>query len=277
MGRGSAIVGGMSGKRKTAIVTGASSGIGEYFARMLAARGYDVVVAARRLDRLEALAKDIESKHGVKVTPIKLDLGVSGAAEALFAKTEGAGMEVEVLINNAGFGTQGYFPEIPWAKTAEQIQLNVVSLTEATYRFVGAMRARQKGHVLNVASIGAYMPVPGYATYAAGKAYVRNFSEALDHELRGSGVRVCCLCPGPTETEFIAVAGQSIPAWQKIAFMSAERCARIGMRALFGGRRLIVAGLLNTLTMLSLRWTPRRVITFFAAVFMEGPRPSLPG
>jgi short-subunit dehydrogenase len=266
----------MGKSRKTAIVTVASSGIVEHFARMLAARGYDVVVAARRLDRLEALAKDIEGKHDVKVTPIKLDLGVSGAAEALFAETEGAGMEVEVLINNAGFGTQGYFPEIPWAKTAEQIQLNVVSLTEATYRFVGAMRERRKGYVLNVASIGAYMPVPGYATYAAGKAYVRNFSEALDHELRGSGVRVCCLCPGPTETEFIAVAGQSIPAWQKIAFMSAERCARIGMRALFGGRRLIVAGLLNTLTMLSLRWTPRRVITFFAAVFMEGPRPKLP-
>ena len=276
MGCASAIVRGMGKSRKTAIVTGASSGIGEHFARMLAARGYDVVIAARRLERLEALAKDIEAKHEVNVTPIQLDLGVSGAAEALFAQTEGAGMEVEVLINNAGFGTQGYFPEIPWAKTAEQIQLNVVSLTEATYRFVGAMRARRKGHVLNVASIGAYMPVPGYATYAAGKAYVRNFSEALDHELRGSGVRVCCLCPGPTETEFIAVAGQAIPAWQKIAFMSAERCARIGMRALFGGRRLIVAGLLNTLTMLSLRWTPRRVITFFAAVFMEGPRPSLP-
>lgn len=266
----------MGTSRKTAIVTGASSGIGEHFARMLAARGYDVVIAARRLERLEALAKDIESKHEVTVTPIKLDLGVAGAAEALFERTEGAGMEVEVLINNAGFGTQGYFPEIPWAKTAEQIQLNVVSLTEATYRFVGAMRGRRKGYVLNVASIGAYMPVPGYATYAAGKAYVRNFSEALDHELRGSGVRVCCLCPGPTETEFIAVAGQSIPAWQKIAFMSAERCARIGMRALFGGRRLIVAGLINTLTMLSLRWTPRRVMTFFAAVFMEGPRPSLP-
>ena len=272
----SAIVRGMGTSRKTAIVTGASSGIGEHFARMLAARGYDVVIAARRLERLEALAKDIESKHDVTVTPIKIDLGVAGAAEALFAETEGAGMEVEVLINNAGFGTQGYFPEIPWAKTAEQIQLNVVSLTEATYRFVGAMRARRKGYVLNVASIGAYMPVPGYATYAAGKAYVRNFSEALDHELRGSGVRVCCLCPGPTETEFIAVAGQAIPAWQKIAFMSAERCARIGMRALFGGRRLIVAGLINTLTMLSLRWTPRRVMTFFAAVFMEGPRPSLP-
>lgn len=263
-------------KRKTAIVTGASSGIGEHFARMLAARGYDVVIAARRLDRLEALAKDIESKHEVRVTPIQIDLGVPGGAEALFAKTEGVGIEIEVLINNAGFGTQGFFPEIPWSKTAEQIQLNIVSLTELTHRFVAAMRARRKGYVLNVASIGAYMPVPGYATYAAGKAYVRNFSEALAHELRGTGVRVCCLCPGPTETEFVAVAGQTIPAWQKMAFMSAERCARIGIRALFGGRRLIVSGLVNTLVMWSLRWVPRRVITWSAALFMEGPRPALP-
>src|SRR5690606_19755301 len=140
----------------------------------------------------------------------------------------------------------------------------------------GKMLERRRGYVLNVASIGAYLPTPGYATYAAGKAYVRNFSEALDHELRGRGVRVCCLCPGPTETEFIAVAGQSLPDWQKIAFMSAERCARIGMRALFGGRRLVVAGLLNTLAMWSLRCAPRRAITFVAALFMEGPRPASP-
>ncbi len=263
-------------KRKTAVVTGASSGIGEHFARILAARGYDVVIAARRLERLEALAKDIEAKHDVRVTPIEVDLGVPGGAEALLEKTDGAGMEVEVLVNNAGFGTQGFFPEIPASKTAEQIQLNIVSLTELTHRFVGPMLARRLGYVLNVASIGAYMPVPGYATYAAGKAYVRNFSEALAHELRGTGVRVCCLCPGPTETEFIAVAGQTIPAWQNIAFMSAERCARIGMRALFGGRRLIVSGIVNTLLMWSLRWAPRRLITWSAALFMEGPRPALP-
>jgi short-subunit dehydrogenase len=259
---------------KTAVVTGASSGLGACFARMLAARGYDVVIAARRLERLEALAKEIEAAHGVRVTPIAIELSEPGAAEALFAQTEG--MEVEVLVNNAGFGTQGFFPEIPWAKMAEQIQLNVVSLTALTHRFVGPMRARRRGYVLNIASIGAYMPVPGYATYGAGKAFVRNFSEALAHELRGTGVRVCCLCPGPTETEFVAVAGQSIPAWQKIAFMSAERCARIGMRALFGGRRLIVSGVANTLLMWSLRFVPRRLMTWSAAIFMEGPRPALP-
>lgn len=258
--------------RTTAIVTGASSGIGAQCARLLAARGYDVVVVARRIERLEALAKEIEAAHGVRATPIQLDIAAPGAAQSLFAKTAGAGMVVEVLVNNAGFGTQGFFPDIPWEKTAEQLQLNVVSLTELSQRFTAAMRARGGGYVLNVASIGAYMPVPGYATYAAGKAYVRNFSEALAHELRDSGVRVCCLCPGPTETEFIAVAGQSVPAWQKIAFMSAERCARIGIRALFRGRRLVVSGFLNTLMMWWLRWLPRRLITWSAGLFMEGPR-----
>ncbi len=262
--------------RKTAIVTGASSGIGEHFARLLAQRGYDLVIVARRLDRLEALAKEIEAAQKVRVTPIELDLGAPGAAEALFANTEGAGVEVEVLVNNAGFGTQGFFPQIPWTTTSQQIQLNVVALTDLTYRFVGPMVARRRGYVLNVASIGAYMPVPGYATYAAGKAYVRNFSEALAHELRGTGVRVCCLCPGPTETEFIAVAGQTLPAWQKIAFMSAARCAKIGVGALFGGRRLIVSGFANTLLMWWLRFVPRRIVTWSAALFMEGPRPKLP-
>jgi short-subunit dehydrogenase len=255
--------------RKTAIVTGASSGIGEHVARLLAARGYDLVVVARRLPRLEKLKGEIEAAHGVAVTPMQADLSEPGAAEALFARTEGAGLEVEVLINNAGFGTQGHFPDIPWSKSAEQMQLNVIALTELTWRFVTPMKARGRGWILNVASIGAYMPVPGYATYGAGKAYVRNFSEALAFELRRTGVRVCCLCPGPTETEFIDVAGQKLSAMEKLAFMSAERCARIGVRALFGGRRLIVSGWMNTLTMWMLRFLPRRWITWGAALFME--------
>lgn len=255
-------------------MTGASSGIGEHVARLLAARGYDLVIVARRLERLEALEKEIEAKHGVAVTPVKLDLSANGAAETLFAQTEGAGMEVEVLINNAGFGTQAHFPTIPWAKTAEQIQLNVVALTELTWRFLSTMKARDRGFVLNVASIGAYLPVPGYSTYAAGKAYVRNFSEALAHELRGTGVRVCCLCPGATLTEFTDVAGHKVPEWQKITMMSAERCARVGVSALFSGRRLIVSGFWNTVTMWMLRWLPRRIATWCAAIFMEGPRPA---
>ncbi len=253
----------------TAIVTGASSGIGECAARQLAERGMNLVIVARRKERLEKLKEEIEAKSKVKVEVLALDLSAEGAAERLYEATEGAGTEIEVLINNAGFGTQGQFADIPWSKSSEQMRLNIFSLTELTHRFLVKMKTRDRGYILNVASIGAYMPVAGYATYAAGKAFVRNFSEALAHELRRTSVRVCCLCPGPTETEFIDVAGQKISAVEKLAFMSADRCARIGLRALFGGRRLIVSGFLNTLMMFWLRFFPRRVITWGAALFME--------
>jgi len=227
---------------------------------------------ARRAERLDALAADLRATHGITATPIALDLTQPGAAETLFARTEGAGIPIDVLVNNAGFGTQGWFPRIEWSKTAEQLQLNIVSLTELTWRFVHAMRDRGRGRILNVASIGAYLPTPGYATYAAGKAYVRNFSEALDFELRGTGVHVCCLCPGPTNTEFTAVAGHKISALERRAFMSADRCARIGLRALFAGRRLIVSGWLPSLVMWLTRFAPRRLVTRITAVFMQGPR-----
>jgi len=260
----------------TALVTGASSGIGESMARQLAAAGADVVLTARRRDRLEALAAALREAHGVRVDVVALDLSEPGAAERLFAATEGQGRAVDVLVNNAGFGTQESFADIPWERTAEQIQLNVVALTELTHRFVQAMLARDRGWVLNVASIGAYMPVPSYATYAAGKAYVRNFTEALAHELRRTHVRVCCLCPGGTATEFLQVAGQELPRIFELALMSPERCARIGLRALFAGRRNVVAGWSNTLMMFALRFLPRRAIVRLAALIMEKPRPALP-
>ena len=254
---------------KTAIVTGASSGIGESAARQLAARGMHLVIVARRQERLEKLKAEIEASSNVRVDVLALDLSDPDAPHRLFAATEGKGTSIDVLINNAGFGTQGQFAEIPWSKTSEQMRLNIFSLTELTHRFLAKMKERDRGFILNVASIGAYMPVAGYATYAAGKAYVRNFSEALAHELRRTAIRVCCLCPGPTETEFLTVAGQQVSGFEKLAFMSAERCARIGLRALFGGRRLIVSGFFNTLTMFWLRFLPRRVVTWAAALFME--------
>ena len=145
----------------------------------------------------------------------------------MFQATEGAGKAVDILINNAGFGTQERFDRLAWEKSAEQIQLNIVSLTELTHRFLAPMLARGRGHVLNVSSIGAYMPVPFYATYAAGKAYVRNFSEAVAAELAGTNVRVCSLCPGGTKTEFLEVFGQRSTWLVEAAMMSADRCARI--------------------------------------------------
>ena len=241
----------LSGKR--ALVTGASSGIGVELARQLAAMGADLVLTARRRERLDALAAELRERHNRTVEVVVQDLAAPGAAAALEA---------------AGFGTRGGFSEIPWETTARQLQLNVVALTELCRRFVGPMGDQGGGWILNVASIGAYLPVPAYATYAAGKAYVRSFSEALAFELKDRGIRVCCLCPGPTETEFVEVAGQALVPWQRSFFMSAERCARIGLRALFGGRRNVVAGATNKMMMGSLRLVPRRTATWLAARLM---------
>jgi short-subunit dehydrogenase len=257
----------------TALVTGASSGIGEAIAQQLAARGTDLILTARRGDRLEALAEAVREKYGVRVEVIPLDLGSPGAAEELFQRTEGAGRRVDVLVNNAGFGVHESFTDIAWERTQAQLQLNIVSLTQLTHRFVRAMVARDRGWVLNVASVGAYMPVPSYATYAASKAYVRNFSEALAHELRRTSVRVCSLCPGATATEFMQVAGHDVPASMRFALMSPERCARIGLRALFGGRRNVVAGWSNAIAMWLLRFTPRWVVVRLAALAMSAPPP----
>jgi short-subunit dehydrogenase len=262
----------------TALVTGASSGIGEAMARQLAERGADVILTARRGDRLEAVAATLRAAHGVRVDVLPLDLGAPGAAEELFARTEGQGRHVDVLVNNAGFGVHERFTDIAWDRTAAQLQLNVVALTELTHRFSRAMLGSGRGWILNVASVGAYMPVPSYATYAAGKAYVRNFTEALAFELRGTPVHVCCLNPGATATEFMNVAGHQVPRGGSIALMSAERCARIGLRALFAGRRNVVAGWSNVFATLVFRLLPRFAITRVAAIFMSAPPPlALPG
>ncbi len=262
---------------KTALVTGASSGIGRAFAQLLAARGANLVVVARRQAELDKLAAEVTAKHQVKVEVIALDLSSPSAPADLYARTEGAGTAIDILINNAGFGTHQYFLEQPWDKVREQLQLNMISLTELSHRFGGAMARRGRGHLLNVASIGAYTPCPTYATYSAGKAYVRDFTEALAHELASRGVRVCCLCPGGTESEFHQVAGQTVPGWMRaVAFMSAEKCARIGLRALFGWRRNVVSGISNKIGMWFLRFIPRRMIVWIGARSMGQPRLAAP-
>ena len=262
----------------TALVTGASSGIGEAMARQLAEGGADVILTARRGDRLDTLAAALREAHGVRVDVVALDLGTPSAAEELFARTEGEGRHVDVLVNNAGFGVHERFTDIAWDRTAAQLQLNIVSLTELTHRFSRAMLGRGRGWILNVASLGAYMPVPSYATYAAGKAYVRNFTEALSYELRGTPVHVCCLNPGATATEFMDIAGHEVPRGGSFALMSPERCARIGLRALFAGRRNVVAGWSNAFATLLFRLLPRFAVTRLAALFMSAPPPlALPG
>jgi short-subunit dehydrogenase len=262
-------------KGRTALVTGASSGLGVAFARHLAAHGADLVITARREENLRALAAELSARHGVKVDVIALDLAEPTAAKTLFDRTEGAGRAIDVLVNNAGGGIHQNFVDIAWEQTARQIQLNVTSLTETTHRFAKAMLARGRGWVLNVSSIGAYTPSPTYATYSAGKAYVRDFTEALAYELRETPVRVCCLCPGGTLTEFHRAAGHELPPIFRSTFMTAEKCARIGLNALFGWRRNVVAGVTNKIAMWLLRFLPRRMIVWTAAITMGAP--SAPG
>jgi short-subunit dehydrogenase len=256
---------------KTALVTGASSGIGVAFARLLAARGADLVITARREDNLRKLAAELSEAHGVKVHVVALDLSEPGAVEKLYAETEGAGRAVDVLVNNAGGGTHKYFVDTEWARLAQMIQLNLVALAQLTHLFVRDMIRRGGGYVLNVASIGAYTPTPSYATYAATKAFVRDFSEAIAYELAGTPVRVCCLCPGGTLTEFHQAAGQTLPAVYKVAFQSAEACAKVGLSALFRGRRNVVAGLFNKVSMFLLRFLPRRTMVWITALTMRKP------
>ncbi len=251
-------------RERWALVTGASSGIGTELARQLAGRGMNLVITARREARLQALAEELSTKHGVKVDVIAADLSVRDSAQALFDQTEGAGRQIDVLINNAGFGTLSPFLDKAWEVFDQQMQLNLRTLAQMTHLFATAMKARNCGYLLNVASIGAYLPCPQYATYGAGKAFVRNFTEALAYELRDSGVKVCCLCPGGTRTEFMEVAGHEVAAWQMKFLMPAETCAAIGLRALFAGRRNIISGYLNSMMMFTLRFLPRRVCVWIA-------------
>ena len=261
-------------KGQTALVTGASSGIGVAFARQLAASGADLVITARRKENLEALAKELAEKHAVKVDVVALDLSEPGSPGKLWDATEGAGKKIDVLVNNAGGGIQQYFVETSWERIARQMQLNMLSLTELTHRFSRAMKARGRGAILNVSSIGAYTPTPTMATYSAGKAYVRDFTEALAFELKDTPVRVCCLCPGGTESEFHATAGQTLSKTVRATFMSAEDCARIGLRALFSGRRNIVSGFVNALSVFFMRFTPRRLLIWATAKTLGPPKPS---
>jgi uncharacterized protein len=259
----------MNLKGKRALVTGASSGIGAEMAKLLAARGLNLVITARRADRLEALAAEIKAEHAIEVDVLPLDLSAPGAALVLYQKTEEAGKKIDVLINNAGFGIQSHFADCAWERTHQQLQLNIVALSELTWRFMNVMKTRGGGYILNVASIGAYIPSPYYAAYTAGKAYVRNFTEAVSYEAKASGVKITCLCPGPTDTEFLTTAGhKDLPAIGKLIFMSPKRCARIGLSALFGWRVNIISGWLNKLMMLALRLTPRWLMIRISAFTM---------
>ena len=256
-------------KGRRALVTGASSGIGSALARTLAAEGADVLIVARRQARLDALAAEIRADHGVEVDVLATDLAVPGAAETVFAYATQGGKCVDVLVNNAGFGDYRYFLDAEWSRYVDLIQLNITTLTALCHRFLPSMVERGFGHVMNIASVAAYLPNPSFAVYAGSKVYVRNFSEALDCELKGTGVRVICVSPGGTRTEFLDQAGQKLKKSGELAMMTSARCARIAVRKMLAGRRSVVIGFMNALTMYSVRFLPRAWMPAMAKFTMD--------
>ena len=238
-----------------ALITGASAGLGVDFARQLAAKGYRLVLVARRKDRLDALAAELGHARAVAC-----DLGAPGAVAELMADIRAAGETVSVLVNNAGFGLGGKFAILNGARQRSMIDLNCGALTELAHAVLPDMLAKKKGAILNVASTAAFQPGPGMAVYFATKAFVLSFTEALHEELRDQGIRVTALCPGPTATEFGEVAGfGKISAFEKIAATS-EVVVRAGLDGLEAGKAIVVPGLLNKVGVQGHRLLPRGLL-----------------
>ena len=245
---------------RTALITGASSGIGEELARCFANGGFELVLVARSADKLLALAEELQAAHGVAVRVQPTDLSLPGAAAALAAALKRRHVTVDVLVNNAGVLEQGAFRDIDAARHQQLIDLNVSGLTAMLAQFVPGMCERGWGRVLNVASIAAFQPVPTLATYAATKAYVLSLTEALSEELKGSGVSLTALCPGITATQMVRRATAANDKLGKLpAFMigAAAEVAAEGYRACLNGEVIRVPGVLNLAGTLAARATPK--------------------
>lgn len=242
----------------TTLITGASSGIGEAFARKLAARGRNVLLVARSEDKLIALCNELGRLTSIRAQYVALDLQQPDAPLQLFEETKKRELEVEMLINNAGFGSMGDFGKLDLEHELEIIQLNVRSLVELAHRFLGPMRERKRGTIINVASTAGFQPVPYMATYAATKAFVLSFSEALWDENRAHGVHVMALCPGVTETNFFEAAGIDRPPMRTV--QTPEEVVETALRALNRKKSLVISGWANWFVVEAERFVPRSAV-----------------
>ncbi|MFL6734190.1 MAG: SDR family NAD(P)-dependent oxidoreductase [Sphingomicrobium sp.] len=245
----------MFASRAITLITGASAGLGVDFARQLSAKGHRLVLAARRGDRLETLAAELGNARAITI-----DLGKPGAAAKLMADIAATGEQVEVLVNNAGFGLGGRFAELDGPRQREMIDLNIATLTDLCRIVAPQMIERRSGAILNVASTAAFQPGPGMAVYFATKAYVLSFTEALHEELKPFGIKVSALCPGPTKTEFGRVAGFG----EKGAFdrmsMDSAAVVRIGIEGLDHNKAVVITGAMNKIGAASTRFVPRSIV-----------------
>lgn len=247
---------------ETALVTGASGGIGEELARLLAAGGANLVLVARSHDKLAALARDLSAAHRVQARALACDLSAPDATDRIVAELRAHGIAVDILVNNAGFATYGLFVETPADEEARLLQVNIVALTNLTKRLLPGMVERRHGRVLNVASTAGFQPGPLMAVYYASKAYVLSLSEALANETEGTGVSVTCLCPGPTKTGFQDRARmRESKLFTTLAVMNAADVARAGYDGMMAGRAIVIPGLSNKLAVQVLRVSPRAMAT----------------
>ena len=257
-------------ERKTALITGASSGIGLDLAHLFAADRWDLVLVARSEGKLRETAAELEKQFGISATVLPADLAKPDAAHEIDGALAAKGIEIEALVNNAGFGDRGAFWESDERTELEMLQVNIVALTQLTRLLLPKMVARNSGRILNVASTAAFQPGPYMAVYYASKAYVLSFSEAVADELRNTKVTVTALCPGPTATGFASVAGtESTNLFRLSKPMRSDDVARLGYKGMLAGRRLVVTGMRNKLLAQAVRVSPRRMVTMIARKMQE--------
>ncbi len=251
-----------STSQQTALITGASGGIGYEFARVLARNGYNLVLVARSEDKLKQLAVDLENNQGITAKVIAQDLATPTAPDELYQTLQNEGVTIDILINNAGFATYGHFVELDLQRELQMMQLNMMTLTHLTGLFGRAMVARKRGKILNVASTAAFQPGPLMAVYYATKAYVLSFSEALANELQGTGVTVTALCPGPTESGFQARASmEDSKLVSGGGLMTSDEVAEVGYQGLMTNKTVVIPGFKNRMLALTPRFLPRNLVT----------------
>jgi uncharacterized protein len=247
---------------QTALITGASGGIGYELAKLFAKDHYNVVLVARSAPKLTQFADELQRQFSVSAKAVPLDLTAVAAPQFLFDQLQREGIMVDVLVNNAGYGVLGEFLKVSVDESLGQIQLNIIALTHLTKLFLGPMIERHSGKIMNVASTAGFQPGPLMSVYYASKAYVISFSEGLANELKGSGVTVTCLCPGPTETSLQERAGmENTRLVKSLRPMDAKTVARDGYRGLMADKTLVISGFRNWLVAESVRFSPRKLVT----------------
>lgn len=249
----------MSG-REVALITGASMGIGKELAKMFAADGCDVVLVARSEDKLRDLAQELESAHGTRAHVVPADLTDPGAPARIFEVLQSDGLELDYLVNNAGFGANGAFAELPLQLQIDMLHVNIDALVALTHLALQGMLARRKGRILNIASTAAFQPGPDMAVYYASKSFVLLFSEGIAEEVKGQGITVTAHCPGATATNFPGTAGNETSILFKLGGAPADKVARHAYRSMMKGKVVAIEGLMNWLSAFAVRFGPRALV-----------------